>query len=37
VEAEGMRLKVEALDGLRISRLSMYLLPAGEVEEKKEA
>ena len=37
VEADGARLKVEALDGLRISRLSMYLLQADGAEGKKEA
>jgi CBS domain containing-hemolysin-like protein len=37
VEADGARHKVEALDGLRISRLSLYRLEANAAEEKKEA
>ena len=37
VEADGVRLKVEALDGLRISRLSMYVLQGEGAEAKKEA
>jgi putative hemolysin len=37
LEADGVRLKVEALDGLRISRLSVYPLQTEGAEGKKEA
>lgn len=37
VEADGVRLKVEALDGLRIARLSVYPLQAEAADGKKES